>query len=159
MSTTMHELTTDSADATRAVAERIGRRCRGGEVICLEGSLGAGKTCFTQGLARGLDVPPALPVTSPTFVLHAVYPGRLELHHLDGYRLRDAPDAAALGFDEAFEAPGTVAAVEWPAFLDAILPPRRLVIHFEPLEGDRRRLCFAVPHPDDEKHAELIDGM
>ncbi len=68
---------TESPEGTRLFGERLGRACRGGEAILLSGGLGAGKTTFVQGLARGLGVPPGTAVTSPTFVLHNQYRGRL----------------------------------------------------------------------------------
>ena len=105
----------DSPEATRRLARLLGSACRGGEAILLSGDLGAGKTCFIQGLAVGLGI--RAPVSSPTFTLHAQYAGRLALNHLDLYRLDEPAQAEPLGLSELLNAPGAVLAVEWPEFL------------------------------------------
>lgn len=105
------------AEATRSLGRAVGRACRGGELLLLRGDLGAGKTTFVQGLAEGLGIPPDLPVTSPTFVLHAQYPGRPGLEHIDAYRLEGRPGVEDLGFEELLHAPDRVTAVEWPGRL------------------------------------------
>lgn len=112
------EWTTDSPDATRRFGEMIAAACRGGEVFLLTGDLGTGKTCLTQGIARGLGIEG--PVSSPTFVLHCQYHGRLELNHYDAYRLDGSDNVAGLGFDDLFGAPYGVAVVEWPEMLAGV---------------------------------------
>jgi tRNA threonylcarbamoyladenosine biosynthesis protein TsaE len=102
---------TASAAETEDVAERLGRAFCGGEVVLLSGELGAGKTAFVRGLARGLGCDPD-EVASPTFVLLTSYPGRLTLHHADLYRLGGQGDDRELGLDELPGADG-VLAVEW----------------------------------------------
>lgn len=101
---------TDSPDATRAVASRLARAARRGDVIVLQGSLGAGKTTFAQGFARGLGV--AGPVTSPTFTLVRQYPCALgELVHVDVYRLEHLAEVEDLGLADLGE--DGVVLVEW----------------------------------------------
>jgi tRNA threonylcarbamoyladenosine biosynthesis protein TsaE len=90
---------------------QLARSFRGGEVVLLTGELGAGKTAFVRGLARGLGADPE-EVASPTFVLLTAYPGRLTLHHADLYRLRGDGDERELGLEE-LPGPGGVLAVEW----------------------------------------------
>lgn len=119
---------------TEKLAETLARHLRGGETIALSGNLGAGKTCFARGLARGLDIPG--PVTSPSYVLVKSYEGRLTLHHADFYRLAgddpavapEPPDLASLGLEDYMEDPGAVLLIEWaeryPSFLE---PPFWLV--------------------------------
>ena len=98
---------TQDADETRALAERLGLLLRAGDVLCLLGDLGAGKTTFTQGLALGLGLPPEEPVRSPTFTLVSEHPGgRLSLYHFDVYRLPDASGLTELAFDEYLDAGG-----------------------------------------------------
>ena len=80
---------TRAPEETRRVGERLARRLAAGTRLLLRGPLGAGKTCFVQGMARGLDVPPERRVTSQTFTLYGVYPGRLPLYHFDAYRIQD----------------------------------------------------------------------
>ncbi len=142
--------------ATREFGRRLGAACRGGEVLLLNGPLGAGKTCLVQGLALGLDVAATTPVTSPTFVLHGQYFGRLELNHLDAYRLENTPDPRGLGFEELWGLPEAVAAVEWAEFLAPILPSARLELEFELVSAQVRRLTLTATDP---AHARLLAAV
>lgn len=108
---------TSSPAATRELGAALGALCRGGELILLRGDLGSGKTCFVQGLAAGLGIDPELRVTSPTFILHAEYPGKLYLNHLDLYRLEEAAALEGLGIEDMLMDSGAVTAVEWPELL------------------------------------------
>jgi tRNA threonylcarbamoyladenosine biosynthesis protein TsaE len=94
------------------VARALAAGFAGGEVVLLYGELGAGKTTFVRGLARGVGADPD-EVASPTFVLLTSYPGRLTLHHADLYRLRGDGDEAEIGLEE-LPGPTGVLAVEWP---------------------------------------------
>jgi tRNA threonylcarbamoyladenosine biosynthesis protein TsaE len=96
---------------TAAVAWELAAGFQGGEVVLLTGELGAGKTAFVRGLARGLGADPE-EVASPTFVLLTAYPGRLVLHHADLYRLRGDGDERELGLEE-LPGPAGVLAIEW----------------------------------------------
>lgn len=125
---------TDGAEETRRLAAALGRVAAPGDVIVLEGDLGAGKTTFVQGLAAGLGIP--APVNSPTFTLIKEYHGgRLPLFHIDVYRLGEG--AEDLGFDEVFDA-GGVAAIEWGHYAADYLPDEYLEIRLAKGEGDRR---------------------
>ena len=102
---------TDSPARTEAVGEALGRVLQPGTVLAYEGDLGAGKTAFTRGLARGLGA--AEPVTSPTYTIVNEYlSGRMPLFHFDMYRLRCADDLFDIGWDDYLER-GGVCAVEW----------------------------------------------
>lgn len=101
---------TNSPEETQEVGAVIGRQAQPGDVYLLTGPLGAGKTCLTQGIGRGLDVPGY--VRSPTFVLMARRQGRLTLHHLDLYRIDGSAEAWDLGLDEQLLGEG-VCVVEW----------------------------------------------
>ena len=131
---TVHELpdaagfpagvTTSGAAATVALAGRAAALLHGGEVILLYGQLGAGKTCFVQGLCRGLGV--CGDVVSPTFTLVNTYEGRLRVHHLDFYRLEAASDLTDIGLHDLLDevADGqTVLVAEWPGPLVGALGP------------------------------------
>ena len=92
---------------TEDIGARLAQALTGGEVLALYGGLGAGKTAFTRGLARGLGI--ARPVTSPTFTLLHQYKGRLALSHFDVYRLSSAEEAEDIGIDEIMQADGVTA--------------------------------------------------
>ena len=132
--------TTDSESGTEAIAQQLGRTFSGGEVVLLFGELGAGKTAFVRGLARGLDVDPD-EVASPTFVLLTSYPGRLTLHHADLYRLTGRGDDAELGLEEL---PGSrgVLAIEWAERLSGPSWDRVFRVNLEHEGGDRRRVSI-----------------
>lgn len=133
--TTLRELETASAEDTEAEGERLGRTVQRGDLLLLVGPLGAGKTTFVRGLARGIGSADA--VASPTFVLVRNYRGRVPLAHVDLYRLGGAPELGDLGLDELLDEGAVV--VEWGDRLDA---PGARVITIEPIEGERRRLRF-----------------
>jgi tRNA threonylcarbamoyladenosine biosynthesis protein TsaE len=118
-------LVSDDAAATRALGGRLAAVARAGDLVCLLGELGAGKTQLAKGFAAGLGVTDV--VASPTFVLMAEYEGRLPLFHLDLYRLDDAADALAGGLLDDRQASG-VALVEWAERLGPALPAARLDI-------------------------------
>ena len=102
---------THSPEETEALGEALGRRLRGGEIIAYYGGLGAGKTAFTRGLARGLDI--SARVTSPTYTIVNEYlGGRLPLFHFDMYRLSSADDLFDIGWEDYLDRSG-VCAVEW----------------------------------------------
>jgi tRNA threonylcarbamoyladenosine biosynthesis protein TsaE len=132
------ELTTRSEDETMALAEQLGTQFHGGEVVLLSGELGAGKTAFVRGLARGVGADPG-EVTSPTFVLLTSYAGRLTLHHADLYRLAGDGDEIELGLDE-LPGPQGVLAVEWADRLQWPCWPRALRVHLDHAGDDLRRL-------------------
>jgi tRNA threonylcarbamoyladenosine biosynthesis protein TsaE len=133
---------TRSPAETEALAERLGATFRGGEVVLLEGELGAGKTAFVRGLARGVGADPQ-EVASPTFVLMTRYPGRLTLHHCDLYRLAAGQDRD-LGLEE-LPGPRGVLAIEWSERL-SFQPWSRLVrVRLEHEGDDARRVTIGEP--------------
>ena len=115
---------------------RLGAELQSGVFIALYGDLGAGKTAFVRGLAKGLGSE-AL-VSSPTFnLMHEYQGGRLPLYHFDLYRIK-GEEIYSLGFDEYFEAPGCVCAVEWCERLDeSALPPERMEVRIKKADGAR----------------------
>lgn len=131
--TTSRELVTATPEATEGAAARLARHVRRGDLLLLEGEMGAGKTTFVRGLARGLRV--AGDVMSPTFQLVRVYGGRLQLAHVDLYRLSDAAEVADLGLDELLEDGAVV--VEWG---ERLPDPDAVRLTIEVLDERRRRL-------------------
>jgi len=127
-----------SEDETEAVASGLAAGFRGGEVVLLSGELGAGKTAFVRGLARGLGADPG-EVSSPTFVLLTAYPGRLTLHHADLYRLRGDGDERELGLEELPGSDG-VLAVEWAERLRGAPWPRALRVSLAHAGEERRTI-------------------
>ncbi|HEV8255317.1 MAG TPA: tRNA (adenosine(37)-N6)-threonylcarbamoyltransferase complex ATPase subunit type 1 TsaE [Vicinamibacteria bacterium] len=134
----MPERTTSSEAETEDLAAELAVSFRGGEVVLLSGELGAGKTVFVRGLARGLGADPE-EVASPTFVLLTSYPGRLTLHHADLYRLRGDGDERELGLDE-LPGKGGVLAVEWAERLSYRPWDRPLHVLLEHAGGSSRRI-------------------
>ena len=133
----MSRLTGSEAE-TAAIAEALASKFRGGEVVLLSGELGAGKTAFVKGMARGLGADPEN-VASPTFVLLTSYPGRLTLHHADLYRLAGDGDDRELGLDE-LPGPRGVLAVEWAERLSFVPWASSLRVALEHAGGDSRRI-------------------
>lgn len=124
---------TSDPDQTRELAAIFSTLVEDGDLVVLTGDMGAGKTCFTQGLARGLGIEGR--VTSPTFTLANTYDGRLVLNHLDVYRLEDPSETMDLDLPEMLEAGVTV--IEWGGQIDAVLPAERLEIEIRwPDNGD-----------------------
>lgn len=111
-------ITTHSSEETKRVAADLAKTLHGGEVIALEGELGAGKTTFAQGLCEALGVTDT--VTSPTFAIMNVYQGRLRVVHLDLYRLKSTREIAMLGLEEFLGAPDTVTLIEWPGVVEGV---------------------------------------
>lgn len=131
---------TRSEDETRAVARRLAARLKGGELICLKGPLGSGKTRFVQGLAAGLGFKGR--VTSPTFTLAREYQGRkLRLYHVDLFRVAGS-DLRLLGLDDFLSDPRGVCAIEWAEVAGEGLPADRLDVDFKTLADDSRRLTL-----------------
>jgi len=131
------ERTTTSAEATQQLASSMARVAAPGDMICLWGELGAGKTAFAKGFGRGLGVEST--INSPTFVLMAEHAGRLPLFHLDLFRLADASDAYASGLLDDRQTAG-VTLVEWPDRLGAALPAERLDVRIDGTGDAPRRL-------------------
>ena len=138
-----------SAQETQALGERLGARLGGGDVVACIGPLGAGKTCFLQGLARGLGV--TADVTSPTFVLVNQYRGRLPVYHVDAYRTGSLTELVDLGLEEMLHGEG-VTVVEWADKLLPLLPPRTVTVTIAGLGDEPRQIELAGP-------AEVLAGV
>lgn len=128
-------------------SEKLGSLLQPGDVLALEGDLGAGKTTFTKGLAKGLDI--KRNVNSPTFTIIKEYHGRLPLYHMDVYRVEDSFED--LGFDEYFDGNG-VTVVEWAHLVKEQPPEELLTIYLYLDDHDSRRL---VLDPKGKRYEEL----
>lgn len=137
-------LTTVSASATRALASALARVAAAGDLVCLWGELGAGKTVVAKGFGAGLGVHDT--ISSPTFVLMAEYAGRLPLFHIDLYRLAGADDALSGGLIDVRQAAG-VTLVEWPERLGSALPSERVDIRLDGSADETRRITVSTTTP------------
>jgi len=129
------EITSARPEETEGAGERLGRTLWPGAVVALTGELGAGKTCFIQGLVRGLGVPGR--ATSPTFVLINQYPGRVPVYHVDAYRTESLTELMDLGLLELLGG-GGVTVIEWADKLESLLPPEAIHVHIDGV-GDQPR--------------------
>ncbi len=148
------EFVSGSPAQTARLGERLGKLLRGGEVICLEGNLGAGKTCLAQGIGRGWGATADL--TSPTFTLiHELRrtQDKARLYHVDLYRIEKEAEAWMLGLTDLMDSTASVL-IEWPERAPSLLPPDRLWIKLELLDDTRRRLSFDAT---DGCHLELLN--
>lgn len=136
------EFVTTSPAETEQVGERLARELRAGDVVALSGDLGAGKTCFVRGIARGLGV--TQPVSSPTFVLVNQYRGRVPVFHIDAYRTQTLGELIDLGFDEYVASDG-VTLIEWADKVGPLLPVRTIQVRIEGLGDEPRRISIETP--------------
>ncbi len=127
---------------TQALGERLGARLGPGDVVACTGELGAGKTCFLQGVARGLGV--RSDVTSPTFVLVNQYQGRLPVYHVDAYRADSLTELLDIGIDELLYGDG-VTLVEWADKLLPLLPARTITVTLSGLGDEPRQIVIEQP--------------
>jgi len=145
-------LTSNSPAETRRVGERMARRLRPGDVILLQGDLGAGKTCLAQGIGKGLRV--GATIKSSAFVLLNEYEGRLRMYLADLYRLEDPAEVADLALEEV--AGDGVLVVEWPDRAWEEMPPEHLLVRLE-WAGERARGLSLEARG--ARYRELVEGL
>lgn len=132
------EFFVDNVDKTSYIGEQIGKLCNPGDIICLIGDLGTGKTHMTKGIAKGLNVEDY--ITSPTFnIVNEYTSGRVKLFHFDVYRVNDPDEIAAIGFDEYIFSDG-VSIIEWANYIDELIPKEHISILIE-----------KIPHQDEHR--------
>ena|SRR3990167_10028432 len=140
------EYITNDARQTRKLGEKQASLLKGGEVLCLFGELGAGKTTFISGLINYFK--PNTRVLSPTFIIVRHY--RIDhikiknIYHIDLYRLDDLAAIIDLGILELFNKPDNIIAIEWPEKMKQLLPKDRIKIEFKVLEKDRRKITWKI---------------
>ena len=152
----MPSLELSSLERTEAFGIILGEIVEPGDVITLEGPLGAGKTALTQAIARGLGVDPRIYVTSPTFSLLHEYQGRIPLYHMDLYRLAGENEIESLGFSEYFYSDG-LTVIEWPDRLGSLMPPERLHVALA-ISGETSRTANLTGHGNlwQKKVADIV---
>ncbi len=153
--TALVEIESKSAGQTFAIGFTMGQKAVKGDVFALSGELGAGKTCFTGGLAGGLGVGDDYVITSPTFTLVNEYPGRCRLYHLDVYRLGQTGELDDLGYDE-FVSGNSVVAIEWAEKINDALPPD--TIHIQFVYQDENTRIIRIDGPK-ERVQELVKDI
>jgi len=150
------EFRSESEAQTRAIAAALARGLRAGDLVALEGELGAGKTCFVRGLAEGLGLDSSQ-VASPTFVIVHEYeranPGPHDasdrrdlaaLVHVDAYRLTGADELETIGFADIVQARDSIIAIEWPSRVEAGLPPARITVSLRATGAQERSIRIAT---------------
>lgn len=146
-------LKTLDADETVRLGSELGRRLRPGDVVALYGDLGAGKTTFVKGIARGMGV--AEEARSPTFTLIHEHPGEPPLYHIDLYRLAGAQEAEALGVEEYVYGEG-VTVIEWADRMEELLPAERLDIELRVTGETEREMALRC---GSERTAKIVEEV
>jgi tRNA threonylcarbamoyladenosine biosynthesis protein TsaE len=141
LSRSEYQITTLSVDETRKLGKTIGAMLTAGTILALTGDLGSGKTCFVQGLARGLEVPDNYYITSPSYTLINEYPGRVPLFHVDLYRIANPVDIEDIGLYEILDDDGVVA-IEWADRMGKDLPPNHVSLQFEIIDDKTRKISI-----------------
>jgi len=147
----MFEIISHSLEETQQLAARLGELARAGDLVCLQGELGAGKTSFVQGVGRGLGI--ADSIHSPTFILANEHRGgRLPLYHIDLYRVESVDEAIGFGLDDYLAGDGVVV-IEWAEKIRDALPRERLWITFQHIGENERQITFDAAGA---RYAELL---
>jgi tRNA threonylcarbamoyladenosine biosynthesis protein TsaE len=145
-------------EETFLIGKIIGKNLSIQDVVALIGELGAGKTCLTQGIARGVGVPNLYPITSPSFTLINEYQGRVTLYHFDLYRLTGSHDIEDMGYEEYLFGDG-ICVIEWADKIRDILPINTLFISLKYLnENEREMLLSGKKTKVDHIFIELKNG-
>lgn len=131
----MKKILLKNEEETKQFGQRLGECISEKILICLNGDLGAGKTCITKGIAKGLDITDD--ITSPTFILVEEYEGRFPLYHFDVYRIDDVEELYFIGFDD-YLSKEAVVIIEWSDKIESILPKERLELRLEYTEDGMR---------------------
>jgi tRNA threonylcarbamoyladenosine biosynthesis protein TsaE len=142
-----------SAGQTRNIGIKLGKLAAAGDIILLVGPLGAGKTCLTQGIARGLGIHEY--TASPSFVLVREYQGKLPLYHIDLYRLDKIEEVTQLGLDDYLYGNG-VCVVEWADKGLSVLPEEHLLIKMQVVSPLKRKLSFT---PKGARYSEMLSKL
>ena len=133
----------ESEEETKECAKRLAGQLKAGDIVFLQGDLGAGKTTFVKGLVQAFKLS-AKSVTSPTFVIMNYYKGKLPLYHFDLYRLGNSKEIDTLDFDEYFYGEG-ISLIEWPERLGEYKPKQYYLVEFKHISENQRGICISYP--------------
>jgi len=150
----LFSMITSSAEQTWRVGEKLGLLLKPGDVICLYGDLGSGKTNLSYGISRGLEVKDAY-ITSPTFTFVNEYQGRVPFYHIDLYRLKDTAELEGIGFEGYLDSGGATV-IEWAERAEDALPDECLSIYLAYGENDRRELGF---YAEGERYQAILEQL
>jgi tRNA threonylcarbamoyladenosine biosynthesis protein TsaE len=150
----MFSVISSSPEQTWEIGQLLGKLLKAGDTVCLYGDLGAGKTNFAYGIARGLDVREHY-ITSPTFTFVNEYPGRVPLYHLDLYRLKGPDELETIGFGDYIESDG-VAVIEWAERAEDELPAECLNVYLSHVDDHSREVGFLA---DGERYKMLVEEL
>jgi len=150
----MLSLITLSPGQTEKTGELLGSLLQAGDLVCLYGDLGAGKTSFSCGIAMGLDVREQY-ITSPTFTLVNEYRGRVPFYHIDLYRLTDPSELENIGFEEYIDSDG-VTVIEWAERAEDELPVERLSVYLSYVDDKSRELGFLA---EGERYDKTLEEL
>ena len=151
----MSELFLKTLAQTQHFGKLLGSLCLAGDVLCLRGDLGAGKTTLTQSIAKGIGVDAGEYITSPTYAVFHQYRGRLKLYHMDFYRLNNSDDVLSMGLDEYFYL-GGVTVIEWFQKALDIIPQNHLLLELEFVSEQSRKIRCSSDSGDWKKRIELL---
>lgn len=136
----MLEIFTNSAEETIQLGTKIGKLLEPGDIIAMQGTLAAGKTTFTKGIAQSLSIDET--ITSPTFTLISEYEGERPLYHMDVYRLNSEEEFIDLGVEDLMYGEG-ISIIEWSEKVMGQLPKKTIIIHIEILEDNKRKFTIS----------------
>ena len=151
---------TENPAETQALGERLGKTLKHGDVIALIGDLGTGKTCLTQGIARGVGTAPDAVVNSPSYILINEYHGAIPIYHIDLYRLENSEEIADLGLNEYMEGDG-ICIIEWAERMTDALPDTCIKIRITLADAhtshsdEVRELISQIPEDENIRHIEI----
>ena len=150
----MFSIVTTSPEETHRAGAALGSLLGTGDLVCLYGDLGAGKTNFAYGIALGLEVREQY-ITSPTFVFVNEYEGRIPFYHIDLYRLKEPSELEGIGFDEYIDSDGATV-IEWAERAEDELPEERLSVYLSEVSGRGREIGFLA---EGERYKRLLEQL
>jgi len=150
----MFSVITSDPEQTEKIGHYLGALLEPGDLVCLYGDLGAGKTHFSYGIALGLDVQEQY-ITSPTFTFVNEYEGRVPFYHIDLYRLKEPSELESIGFDEYIDSDGATV-IEWAERADEELPDEKLSVYFSIISETSREIGFFA---EGERYEKLLNDL
>lgn len=150
----MFSVITSSTEQTEEVGRVLGTMLEAGDLVCLFGDLGAGKTHFSYGVAQGLQVKEKY-ITSPTFTFVNEYLGRIPLYHIDLYRLKEPSELESIGFEEYVDSDGATV-IEWAERAEEELPDEKLNVYISDVSENSREIGFFA---EGERYSKLLEGF